>query len=319
MKRFSRVIAFAICLIMVVGMLPAGVFAAGGLSDIDFTKEADAGKYEIIGQTSAAVAADGLALVTTTSGIEPAGRNITQEPVDLVQIPVAGDWTATLECVFDTNGAANGYYQFFGFFAAADDDLANTNLVGIRGGDQAIQDFIRQDGTLTTDTDLKSAPGFDTSGKTYFLRIEKEGTTYNCYRSDDGEEFTPMFSYEDTGIDAEYLVIDAYTGMTTGYKYTLKYLAFEGGAGGEAAWTEADGVEPDKAYVIVADGQYALSANADGAIVASAVTVDGDKITSVFHHECRRTVPAPRQQCTGPRRRFRRDALPHLVPDRARG
>ena len=33
MKRFSRVIAFAICLIMVVGMLPAGVFAAGGLSD----------------------------------------------------------------------------------------------------------------------------------------------------------------------------------------------------------------------------------------------------------------------------------------------
>ena len=114
MKRFSRVIAFAICLIMVVGMLPAGVFAAGGLSDIDFTKEADAGKYEIIGQTSAAVAADGLALVTTTSGIEPAGRNITQEPVDLVQIPVAGDWTATLECVFDTNGAGNGYYQFFG-------------------------------------------------------------------------------------------------------------------------------------------------------------------------------------------------------------
>jgi len=280
MKRFSRVIAFAICLIMVVGMLPAGVFAAGGLSDIDFTSEADAGKYEIIGQTSAAVAADGLALVTTTSGIEPAGRNITQEPVDLVQIPVAGDWTATLECVFDTNGAANGYYQFFGFFAAADDDLANTNLVGIRGGDQAIQDFIRQDGTLTTDTDLKSAPGFDTSGKTYFLRIEKEGTTYNCYRSDDGEEFAPMFSYEDTGIDAEYLVIDAYTGMTTGYKYTLKYLAFEGDAGGEAAWTEADGVESDKAYVIVADGQYALSANADGAIVASAVTVDGDKITS---------------------------------------
>ena len=52
MKRFSRVIAFAICLIMVVGMLPTGVFAAGGLADIDFANEADAAKYEIIGQTA---------------------------------------------------------------------------------------------------------------------------------------------------------------------------------------------------------------------------------------------------------------------------
>ena len=40
MKKFSKVIAFAICLVLIAGMLPAGVFAAeGGLSDIDFTKE----------------------------------------------------------------------------------------------------------------------------------------------------------------------------------------------------------------------------------------------------------------------------------------
>ena len=200
---------------------------------IDFTDPADASKFELVGATEGTgiVEGEGLALVTTTSGIEPAGRSITQEPVDLVKIPVSGDWTATLETVFNTNGARNGYYQFFGFFAAPEGELPEVDLVGIRGGDGAIQDFIRQDGNLTADTEgVKSAPGFDTDGKTYFLRLEKQGTTYIASRSDDGEEFTEMFRYEDTGIEAEYLLIDAYTGMTTGYKFTLKKLELNGGA-----------------------------------------------------------------------------------------
>ena len=231
MKKFSKVIAFAICLVLIAGMLPAGVFAAeGGLSDIDFTKEADAGKYEIAGQSQSSVAEGvGLALVATQGGIEPAKQNIAEADNDVVKIPVAGDWTATLEVVFDSNGAANGYYQFFAFFASEGGD--NQNMCGIRGGDGAMQDFIRKAGTITEETNT-STPGFSSSGSTYFLRIVKEGTTYLCSRSDDGENFTDMFSYEDTDIDADEILIDAYTGMTANYKFTLKYLELEGGETG---------------------------------------------------------------------------------------
>ena len=91
-----------------------------------------------------------------------------------------------------------------------------------------MQDFIRKDGAITEETQ-SSAPGFNTDDKTYFLRIEKEGTTYTCSRSDDGAEFTEMFAFEDTGIDADEIIIDAYTGLTEGYKFTLKSLTFEGG------------------------------------------------------------------------------------------
>ena len=234
MRKFTRGIAWLICIVMVLGMLPTFVFAEDGdatesLPNINFTNPADAAKYEIVGQTSAAaVSGEGLALVTTTSGIEPAGRNITQAPVDLVKVPVSGDWSATLKVQFDTNGARNGYYQFFGFFAAADDDLPASDLVGIRGGDGAMQDFIRKDGNLTADTDgLKSTPGFNTSGSDYYLRLVKSGTTYTSYRSNDGgETYVQMFVLEDTGIEAKSIVIDAYTGMTTGYKFTLKSLRF---------------------------------------------------------------------------------------------
>ena len=232
MRKSTRFIAWLICIVMVLGMLPTFAFAEDGdaaetLPNINFTNPADAAKYEIIGQGSAtAVAGEGLALVTTTSGIEPAGRNITQAAADLVKVPVSGDWSATLTVQFDTNGARNGYYQFFGFFAAADDDLPASDLVGIRGGDGSLQDFVRSNGTITADTDLKSTPGFDTSGKTYYLRIEKAGTTYTCSRSADGAEFSKMFEFADTGLEAKSIVIDAYTGMTTGYKFTLKSLRF---------------------------------------------------------------------------------------------
>ena len=233
MKKFSRIIAFAICLILIAGMLPAGVVAAeGGLSDIDFTKEADAGKYEIAGQSqSSVVDGVGLALISTQGGIEPAKQNIAEADNDVVKIPVAGDWSATLEVEFDTNGASNGYYQFFAFFASEGGD--NKNMCGIRGGDGAMQNFIRQNGTITHEDEdgVNSTPGFASAG-TYFLRLEKEGDTYICSRSSDGDTFTQMFTYEGTGIEADEILIDAYTGMTTGYKFTLKYLALEGGESG---------------------------------------------------------------------------------------
>lgn len=73
-RKLTRCIAWLICIVMVLGMLPTFTFAAdgdatGSLPNINFTNPADAAKYEIVGQTSAAaVSGEGLALVTTTSG-----------------------------------------------------------------------------------------------------------------------------------------------------------------------------------------------------------------------------------------------------------
>ena len=209
---------------------------SAGLPDIDFTNPADASKFEVIGENTAAIAeGEGLALVTTKSGIEPGNNQLSGDaattPVDMIAVPVAGDWTATLEFVFNTNGARNGYYQFFGMYASAGEDYQN--LAGIRGGDGALQNFLRVDGAITADSsDLNSAPGIATDGGTYWYQIKKEGDTYTCLRSADGEEFTEMFTYEDTGIEADQILIDAYTGMTEGYKFTLKSLTFEGGSAG---------------------------------------------------------------------------------------
>ena len=229
----------------------------GGIADVDFTKTADADLFEIVGQNqSRIVEGTGLALVTTRNAVETCnGQNSGEQantPEDLVKVPVAGDWTANLTVDFDTNGASNGYYQFFGFFAAAGEDYQN--MAGIRGGNNDLQNFLRKDGSITADTDgVKSSPGFGSNG-TYYLQLEKDGTTYICRRSSDGKEFTEMFRYEDTGIDADKIVIDAYTGMTTGYKFTLKSLTFEGGAQPpqldrtalEAAITAADALDEDE-------------------------------------------------------------------------
>ena len=207
--------------------------APAGLPDIDFTDPAEAAKFEIVNQNQSAIEeGEGLALIATRPAFEDCkGQNSGDQatiPEDVVVVPVSGDWTATLEVDFSTNGANNGYYQFFGFYAAQGDDFQN--LAGIRGGDGAMQNFERHDGVIThQDEDgVNSAPGFASNG-TYFLRIEKEGDTYTCYRSNDGEDFDEMFAYAGSGIEADSIVIDAYTGMTTGYKFTLKKLAFEGG------------------------------------------------------------------------------------------
>ena len=259
-----------------------------GLPNIDFTTIADSGKYEIVNPVQSDVEeGEGLALIATTQAFEDCKGQLSGDqaitPADLVKVPVGGDWTATLETDFDTNGAANGYYQFFGFYAAQGDDFQN--LAGIRGGDGAMQNFIREDGTIThQDEDgVNSAPGFASVG-TYFLRIEKSGTTYTCYRSDDGEDFTEMFAYEDTGIEAEYIVIDAYTGMTQNYKFTLKSLAFEGGQGGgtEVALPEVSAITVNGEDIGFdpAVSAYNISVAADGKAPVVAATA-GNKDTKI--------------------------------------
>ena len=253
----------------------------GGLPDIDFTDPADAYKYDIAGQTESEVdPGTGLALVARQGGVEPAKQSIAEQDIDVVKIPVGGDWTATLETVFDANGAANGYYQFFGFYASQGGD--NQNMVGIRGGDGAMQDFIRSDGAITEETQ-SSAPGFASAG-TYFLRIEKEGDKYTCYRSEDGENFTQMFAYEGTGIEADQIIIDAYTGMTEGYKFTLKSLKFEGGQAApvvvkaEVASITVDGedigFDPDVAA-------YNITVARDSTNVPVVAAVAGNKDTQI--------------------------------------
>ena len=200
------------------------------MENIDFTDPAEAVKFEVLKHnTGDIVEGDGLTLVATRPAFEPCkGQNegdLATIPEDVIRIPVKDDWIATLTFDADLSGAQNGYYQFFGFYAAQGEDYQN--LAGIRVGDKAMQNFIREDGVVTheDEDDVVSAPGVDTN-KTYYLRIEKVGTTYTCYRSENGKTFTKMFTYENTGIEADYIILDAYTGMTEGYRYTLKSLVF---------------------------------------------------------------------------------------------
>ena len=163
-------------------------------------------------------------MVTTKDGFEPANDQLSgaaaATPKDLVLVDVEGDWSATLRFAFDPT-ANNGYYQFFGFYAMED----YANCAGIRGGDGAIQDFLRLGGSITAET-KSVGPGLSEQG-TYWFRIVKQGSSYTCFRSSDGEAFTQLFAYPDTGIEAKKLAIDAYTGMTEGYTFYLERLSLE--------------------------------------------------------------------------------------------
>ncbi len=202
---------------------------AQGLPSIDFTDSASEGLFQIVNPDVSEIReGEGLYMITTKDGFEDANGQLSGDaattPKDLVLVPVSGDWTATLTFDFSQAGASNGYYQFFGFYAMQD----YNNAAGIRGGDGAMQDFLRIDGAVTAET-MNSTPGLASDG-TYYYRIVKEGTTYTCFRSSDGENFEQMFAYENTGIEAENIAIDAYTGMTAGYTFLLKSLVFEGGS-----------------------------------------------------------------------------------------
>ncbi|MBE6933393.1 MAG: hypothetical protein E7464_08445, partial [Ruminococcaceae bacterium] len=196
--------------------------------DIDFTDPDSASEFEVKNQEVTSIRdGEGLYLVTTTDAFEDCNGQLSgSTPKDVAVIPVEGDqWAATLKFDFDMSGAGNGYYQFFGFYAAEGDDYQN--MAGIRGGDGAFQNFLRVDGAITADSEgMNSSPGLDTN-TTYWWKLVKDIDTYTCYRSADGETFTEMFSYADTGIEADYIVLDAYTGMTEGYAFTVKSLTFD--------------------------------------------------------------------------------------------
>ena len=191
---------------------------------IDFTDADSADLFEIAEKSSAAIrAGQGLYLVSTTDAFEPCNGQIsTFAPKDVVKIPAEGDWIATAKIKFDQGGSP-GYYEFFGFYAMDDYD----NCVGIRAGDGAMQDFIRKGGNVTADTDgVKTSAGLK-SASTHWLRIAKDGDNYVCYWSTDGVNFSEIFSYADTGITGDILCLDAYSGMSTGYNYTIESLTFE--------------------------------------------------------------------------------------------
>ncbi len=202
---------------------------ASGLADIDFTDPASADLFEVVNKDATSIReGEGLYMICTKNGFEPANDQLSGDaatnPKDLLIVPVAGDWEATLKFRFNTGSAGNGYYQFFGFYAMED----YNNCAGIRGGDGSLQDFIRKDGAITHET-MTSSPGLAQNNAMYWFKIAKEGDTYTCYRSEDGESFTEIFAYENTGIKAEKIAIDAYTGMTEGYTFYLQSLTFEGG------------------------------------------------------------------------------------------
>ncbi len=196
-------------------------------ASIDFTDPASADRFELVNPASTAIRpGQGLYLVSTKDAFEPCNGQLSgtaaTTPKDLVKIPVEGDWTATMKFNFN-QGGSQGWYEFFGFYVMDD----YNNAVGMRGGDGAIQDFLRKNGSLTADTPgVKTNTGLK-SANTHWFRIEKSGEDYTCYWSTNGDTFTKVFGYTDTGIHGDYLVIDAYSGMATGYNYLVEYVDFE--------------------------------------------------------------------------------------------
>ena len=192
----------------------------------------DGGKFEIKGQRTAAISNGGLVITSTRDAIEPCNNQNSGSQAntasDLISVPIgSGDWTATLK--FDANPTQNGAYEFFGFFASEGDDYQN--MAGIRGGDGAMQDFLRKSGTVTAETKNYTAKTLTTNTDYFWYKIEKTGTTYTCYVSTDGSTFTRMFQHSNTGIDADRLIIDAYSGQATGYSYNLKTLDITSNSG----------------------------------------------------------------------------------------
>ena len=183
----------------------------GGGEDIDFTNPADEPKYTVMGQDTYALAeGTGVTLTPTADAFEPVtsgcgGSAADSTPKDLIRIPVTGDWTATVNLAYNPNDAATAASTFYAFMAMAGEDYQN--MAGIRGTGTQCQDFLRQDGVIMDP--VQPANGFTAAGL-YWLRLQKEGTTYTASISTDGEEFTELFIMEDTDIQADYIVLDAY-------------------------------------------------------------------------------------------------------------
>ena len=264
---------------------------------IDFTAPADAEKFTVVNKdTAEIVEGEGLTLEWTADAFEPvsAGWNQPAEesaPKDLIKVPVSGDWTATLKLELDRGSVSFAFSSYFAFLAMQGEDYQN--MAGVRATNAAAQDFLRENGNITAGS-MDSADVFGVNGP-YWFRIEKEGTTYTCTLSTDGVEYSDLFVLEDTGIEADYIVIDAYKtssmsfGGNASYQFQLKSLDIEKPLSGEA-YVLADSIEAGKQYVVVADAAYALTnaevpgkasyANVSTTRGAKAVEIADGRITS---------------------------------------
>ncbi len=234
MKNIKRMIAIILVICMACSLLPtASVFAADEAAapvsrNIDFTNPADVGKFTIDNQTVSEIQdGKGFYMISTREAFENCkgqlSGNAAKSPRDVVRVPVEGDWTAILNLKVDTSGS-NGNYEFLSFFAMADYD----NGVGVRAGNKSTVNFKQVDGTNESSiSGMKLAYGL-TSGTDHWYKLEKVGTTYTAYASDNGETYDKVFTYENTGIEAKMIVIDAYSGSSVGYQYWLQSLEFEG-------------------------------------------------------------------------------------------
>ena len=227
MKQIKRILAFILVACMVCSMLPAVSAADAGIS-IDFTNPADAGKFTVDNQTDSEIKeGEGFYMISTNESFEDCKGQLSGDaattPRDAVQVKVSGDWTATLSLKVDTSGS-NGQYEFICLYGMADYD----NGCGIRAGNGSTVNFKEVGGVNESSIDgMKVQTGL-TSGTDHWYRLEKVGTTYTGYLSEDGTEFQKVFTYEDTGIEAKMIVIDAYSGRSVGYQYWLQSLSVDG-------------------------------------------------------------------------------------------
>ena len=142
----------------------------------------------------------GLTLTATRPAFEPCnGQNSGDQattPADVVSVPVSGDWTAVLN--LKVNCASNGGYEFLGFYGMTDYE----NGVGVRAGNGSTVNFKAIGGSIESSTSgLKVSHGL-TTGENHWYKLEKVGTTYTGYTSEDGETYETIFTYADTGVDA---------------------------------------------------------------------------------------------------------------------
>jgi|GEM_PF-1618278 len=280
---------------------------SGETDDVDFTDPAEESKFEIVNKDTAAIEeGKGLTLTPTADAFEPVsagwgGEAAESTPKDLIKVPVTGDWTATTKVDFDVNNVQWAMNSYFSFLAMQGEDYQN--MAGIRGTNNVFQDYLRKDGAIANPT--VPTPGYQdtptsgfTANGTYWLQLTKEDTTYTGAWSADGENYTELFKLTDTGVDAEYIVLDAYKtssmnfGGDASWLFTLKSLEFgEGGTPipGDGEYVLADAIESGKTYVIVADGAFALNnqvanfgsySDGDATLGSTAVTIADEKITS---------------------------------------
>ena len=142
MKQVKRILALILVFCMVCSVLPT-VWAddAPAGRTIDFTDPADADKFIIDNKTASEIReGEGLYMISTNEAIEDCKGQLSGDaantPRDTIQVPVSGDWTATLELKVDTSGS-NGQYEFICLYGMADYE----NGCGIRAGNGSTVNF----------------------------------------------------------------------------------------------------------------------------------------------------------------------------------